>query len=169
MAKSVNLSTHLSASELKASYISSSDPVESRRYHLLWLVSQGYQLTQAAQVVGYNYNYAYKVVRRYNEEGVEGVKNGRKSLRPPGRKGLLDEQQLADLSQQIQSPPEDGGLWTGPKVARWIEKVTGQEKVWNQRGWDYLKKIEYSWQRPRPRHEKANAEAQEEFKKNSQN
>ncbi|MDC0835049.1 winged helix-turn-helix domain-containing protein [Geitlerinema sp. CS-897] len=28
------------------------------------------------------------------------------------------------------------------------------EKVWKQRGWDYLKKCGYSWQRPRPKHKK---------------
>ena len=26
------------------------------------------------------------------------------------------------------------------KVARWIEQVTGRKRVWNQRGWDYLKR-----------------------------
>ena len=46
-----------------------------------------------------------------------------------------------------------------------IEKKTGIEKVWNQRGWDYLKKCRYSRQIPRRRHRKADfPEAQEEFK-----
>ena len=44
------------------------------------------------------------------------------------------------MAQAIELKPSDGGIWTGVKVARWIEQETGIEKVWNQRGWDYLKK-----------------------------
>jgi transposase len=65
---------------------------------------------------------------------------------------------------QLRSRPADGGIWTGPKVARWIEKETQREKVANQRGWDYLKKCNYSWQKPRPKHQKGTQKAQEEFK-----
>ncbi|WP_366514302.1 winged helix-turn-helix domain-containing protein [Moorena sp. SIO3I6] len=28
--------------------------------------------------------------------------------------------------------------------------------MWNQRGWDYLKKLRLSWQSPRPKHRKGN-------------
>ena len=57
-------------------------------------------------------------------------------------------------------------VWTGPKVARWIERETGKSQVHNQRGWDYLKKLDYSWQRPRPKHRKRCPQAQTEFKEN---
>ena len=57
-------------------------------------------------------------------------------------------------------------MGTGPKVARWIEKETGIEKVWNQRGWDYLKKLNYFWHRPREKHRKGSPEQQAQFKKN---
>jgi transposase len=73
---------------------------------------------------------------------------------PRGKKPLLKEEQFQELKEQLKKRPPDGGLWTGPKVARWIEKITGIEKVWNQRGWDYLKKSKYSWQKPRPKHKK---------------
>ncbi|MGD1702376.1 winged helix-turn-helix domain-containing protein [Dapis sp. BLCC M229] len=43
-------------------------------------------------------------------------------------------------------------MWKCPKVARCIEKETGVDRLWNQRGWDYLKKLRYSWQKPRPKH-----------------
>ena len=68
--------------------------------------------------------------------------------------------------EQLESFPSDGGIWTGPKVARGIEQETGRKKVWNQRGWDYLKKCEYSWQKPRSTHRKGDKLEQEIFKAN---
>lgn len=75
------------------------------------------------------------------------------------------DKQLEQLARQLKSKPPDGGIWTGPKVARWIEKENCLEKVWNQRGWDYLKKLRSSGQRPRAKHRKAQVSEQEEFKK----
>jgi hypothetical protein len=71
-----------------------------------------------------------------------------------GKKPLLNSVQMEKLSQALLTKPSDGGIWSGPKVARWIETETGKEKVWNQRGWEYLKKQGYSCQRPRPQHKK---------------
>jgi transposase len=51
-------------------------------------------------------------------------------------------------------------------VAEWIYEKTGRE-VRPQLGWDYLKRLGFSLQRPRPRHRKANEEKQEAFKKTS--
>jgi transposase len=72
------------------------------------------------------------------------------------------------LVTALRSRPEDGGIWTGPKVARWLEKEIGRKKVGNQRGWDYLKKCKYSWQKPRPKHRKGDEKTQEDFKNSCQ-
>ena len=88
MVRKLELEAHLSRAELETEYKNSQDPVESRRYHLLWLVSQDYSLTEAAKVDCLNYNYGYKIVKRYNLEGLEGLKNRRK-LRCPGKTRAL--------------------------------------------------------------------------------
>jgi hypothetical protein len=44
-----------------------------------------------------------------------------------------------------------------------IAEVIGVPKVWPQRGWDYLKRLEQSLQVPRPRHRKGDPESQEAF------
>jgi transposase len=49
-------------------------------------------------------------------------------------------------------------------VAQWIETNTGR-KVHPQRGWEYLKRLNYSKRVLRPRHAKADPAAQEAFKK----
>lgn len=164
MARTITLANHLSHEELKARYKTSTDPVESRRWHLLWLVSQHWYLLDAAASVGVSYSYARKVVYAYNRNGVHSVDNGQKGRQVPSR-ALLNAQQQAELDQALQSPPADGGLWSGPKVAQWIAKRTGRAHVHPQRGWEYLKKLNYSGQRPRPSHASADPEAQVAFKK----
>ena len=81
------------------------------------------------------------------------------------RRSLLTAAQLEQLKARLALPPTDGGLWNGPKVARVIAELTGMEKVWPQRGWDYLKRLEQSLQVPRPRHRQGDSEAQAAFKK----
>lgn len=164
MGRKITLENHLSSEELKARYQSSTDPVESRRRHLLWLVSQRWYLFDAAASVGVSYSYARKVVYAYNQDGVEMLVNRRRGRQMSSR-ALLSAAQQEELDQALQSPPADGGLWSGPKVAPWIAKKTGRARVDPQRGWDYLQRLNYSGQRPRPRHANADQAAQTAFKK----
>ncbi len=83
---------------------------------------------------------------------------------------MLDEEGQAQLRAAVLAgPPPGGGLWSGPKVARWIEEKTGSEKkVHVQRGWEYLRKAGMSPQVPRPSNAKgAPASEREAFKKAS--
>jgi len=168
MSKKAYLANHYSAAELKQKYIKSKDLVESRRWHLLWKISSGWTIKNSAIAVGINYDYAKEIVKKYNELGAEALKNCRNQQRNHrgGKKSILTEEQMKKLMKDLELTSPDGGLWTGPKVARWIEKETGKERVWNQRGWDYLKKCRYSWQSPRPKHKKGDELKQEQFKSN---
>lgn len=164
--KKAHLQPYLTSSELKERYLCCSDRVESRRWHLLWLVSKQWTIRQASLAVGLNYDYAKDIVKAYNQLGEVAIANRRRQRTVPPSHALLNSEQLQELRSSLKQQPEDKGIWTGPKVADWIAKKTGREKVWPQRGWDYLKKCRYSAQRPRPRHAKADPEAQQEFKKN---
>lgn len=168
MPREIYLTNHLNADELKQKYLKSRDPVESRRWHLLWKVSMGWSIKNSAIAVGVSYTYGKKIVKKYNELGEEGVKNIKNKTRQQlgGKKPLLTEEQQDKLKKELETRPSDGGIWTGPKVARWIEKETGVEKVWNQRGWDYLKKFRYSCQSPRPKSPNASPSEQAQFIKN---
>lgn len=69
MVKKAHLQPYLTSSELKTRYLSTSDRVESRRWHLLWLVSQSWTIQQASQAIGINYDYAKDIVKAYNQLG----------------------------------------------------------------------------------------------------
>ena len=169
MPRKASLVLHYTSKELKQKYRTSQDSVESRRWHLLWKISLGWSIKNSAIAMGINYDYAKEIVKKYNNLGAKGVKNQKNKRRKQsgGRKSLLTKEQFEKLKQELESQQSyDDGVWTGTKVARWIEKETGRKKVWNQRGWDYLKKLRYSWQSPRPEHIKGDKLEQEIFKAN---
>jgi hypothetical protein len=70
--------------------------------------------------------------------------------------------------EALQGPPAcvGGGMWSGPKVARWIAERNGLEKVYVQRDFEYLRKVRYSPQVPTPsNNEGASSPEREAFKK----
>lgn len=167
MSQTIKIIRWLPPSQLKARYLSSENVKEGRRWQLLWLVASGCTLTEAAKTVGYCYRQAHRLLTRYNEQGPTFLKAGRRDVRHLKSRALLNaaqQRQLKRLIQKGRSP--DGGLWTGPKVAKWISEACGRE-VRPQRGWDYLQKLGFALRRPRPRHVEATLAQQEQFKKNS--
>jgi molybdenum-dependent DNA-binding transcriptional regulator ModE len=67
MPKTAYLANHLSSEKLKNKYRTSQDPVETRRWHLLWKISLGWTIKNAAIAVGLDYQYAFKILKKYNE------------------------------------------------------------------------------------------------------
>ena len=72
---------------------------------------------------------------------------------------------LTALAERLRAPPDDGGRWTGPKVALWMARHLGVARGHPQRGWEALKRVRWSLQAPRPRHpHSAPPEQRAEFK-----
>lgn len=114
-----------------------------------------------SQVTGYSRSWIYELVRSYNQNGSIMLGDQRKNNQ--GAKPLLDDQQLALLYQALQSPPNDGGLWNGTKVAKWMSQLLDRN-VSPQRGWEYLKGLEYRLRQPRPHHQKSSWDEVEQWK-----
>ena len=112
---------------------------------------------------------AHEIARRYNERGVEGLGDRRHGNPGAKERALLDEAAEAELLEALQEPPPasvGGGMWSGPKVARWIAQRNGLEKVHVQRGFEYLRKVGMSPQVPRPSNATgADASERDAFKK----
>src|SRR6478609_707062 len=120
-----DLVAHLSPAELGQRYRAARSPIERSHLQLVWLLSRGRGEREVAQVTGYGRRWVAEVVRRYDEEGPDGLGDRRR-----GNVGAEDE---PALRAALAEPPADGGLWTGPKVAAWMATRLGR-KVWPQRG-----------------------------------
>ena len=159
------IEAHQTVAELKQHYEQSKGTVEKSHFHAIWLIAKGHEIAEVAELLSFTPRWLGKLIERYNARGPESLgdlraKNGRKPK-------LLTEDLLTVLGERLKSPPGDGGLWSGPKVALFIADYHGLEGVHPQRGWEALKKVRYSIQRPRPRHPKAANEVEREaFKKN---
>ncbi len=164
MPKRLELSPHASTEELEHRYRKARDPVERSHHQIVWLLSEGRTTREVCEVTGYSPGWVRQIARRYNERGVEGL--GDRRHQNPGAKerALLDEAGEAELLEALQGPPPGGGMWSGPKVARWIAQRNGLEQVHVQRGFEYLGKVRYSPQVPRPQNASADASEQEAFK-----
>jgi transposase len=169
MPKRLELSPHASTQELENRYRKAKDPVERSHYQIIWLLSEGRTTGEVCEVTGYSPGWVRQIARRYNEWGVEGLGDHRHSNPGAKERALLDEDGEAELVEALQGPPPasvGGGMWSGPKVARWIAQRNGLENVYVQRGFEYLRKVSYSPQVPRPSNAKgASASEREAFKK----
>jgi transposase len=150
------IKAHLSSVELEARYEGASDPVGKSHFHALWLLSSGYDVEEVAEILSFSARWVRSLIKRYNEGGADAL--GDQRIHNGTKPTILTPGALAALKERIKTPPDDGGLWMGSKIARWLAKFHGLRSVHDQRGWDALIAIGYSIQQPRPRHPDAASE-----------
>ena len=151
---------HLPVAELEARYRAAQDVTEARHLQAIWLLAQGRTFLEVAEVLAFVPRWVERLAARYNAFGPEALGDRR---RRNGRAAtLLTEAVLSALARRVRTPPGDGGVWSGPKVAAWIARHLGLAQVHPQRGWEALKRLEWSVQAPRPRHPRAATPAQRE-------
>lgn len=162
MPRCASVAEHLSMEELERRYRTTRDPVERTHWQALWLVAGGRTAAETAAIVGYSLTWLRTLIRRYNACGADGVVDHRHTN--PGGMALVTSAQRQALREALAGPAPDGGLWTCQKVADWIGERIGRP-VREQRGWDYLRRLGFSPQRPRPREERADPAAQAAWQK----
>jgi transposase len=144
---------HLPVAELEARYRAARDVMEARHYQAIWLLARGRTFLEVAEVLAFVPRWVEELAARYNAFGPSALGDQR---RRNGRgASLLTEDVLSALAKRVEAPPEDGGVWSGPKVAAWMARRLGLAKVHPQPGWEALKRIGWSLQAPRPRHPRA--------------
>jgi transposase len=162
MARRLHLPAHLSLAELERRYRRCRDPVERSHWQMLWLLSSGMATAEVARVTRYSAPWVREIARRYREEGPGAIGDRRHGN--PGAAPLLDAAQQARLRAALGGLAPDGGIWTGRQVAAWIGQTVGRV-VDPARGWEWMRRLGFTPQRPRPRETRADPEAQAAFKK----
>jgi len=164
MPRTLPLADHLSSAQIYDRFRACRHATERARWQVIWLKTQQRTAEAIAQVTGYSALWVRALIHRYNDGGPDALRDLRRDH--PGAPAMLSPEQRATLDAALATGvAPDGGPWNGPKVARWIEAATGRERVHDQRGWEWLVRLGFSSQTPRPHHDKADPEAGAAFKK----
>jgi hypothetical protein len=116
------IKAYLSSAELEARYKTAVDPIGKSHFHALWLLSCGYEVDEVAELLSFSPRWVRALLKRYNECGAValGDQRSHNGTKPT----ILTAEALTALRERIKTPPDDVGLWTGPKIARWACQVS---------------------------------------------
>jgi len=162
MPRRLTADPHLAPEEVGRRYRAAADPVARSHWQIVWRVAMGRPCAEAAAATGYGVDWVREVVRRWNAGGPAALGDRRRGN--PGGAAVLDGAARAALRAALAGPAPDGGLWTCRTVAAWIGARIGRP-VHEARGWEAMRALGFSPQRPRPREARADPAAQDAFKK----
>ncbi len=118
---------HLSVAELEARYRAARDVTEARHAQAIRRPASGRTVLEVAEVLAFAPRRVTRLAARYNACGPAAL--GDRRRRNGKAAGLLTPDLLAAPAERIETPPEDGGLWSGPKVALRMARHLGPAKV----------------------------------------
>lgn len=157
---------HLSVAALEERYEACEDVTSSRHFQTIWLLAKGHSTGEVATLTSFGQRWIEQLLERYNAFGPSAMGDLRRGNGAPAR--VLTPELLERLRARIVEPAPDDGVWTSGKVARWMAGELGLASLAPQRGWEALRAIGWSIQKPRPRNPKAATLVdQEAFKKKS--
>jgi transposase len=134
---------HLTADQARARYRACPHPVEKTRWHAprLWLrTDRPRRPAQVADLVGLSVLAARHALRRWNRLGPDGLTDRR---RGNGAAPRLTPAQRAALRSALRQRPPDGGLGSGPKVARYARGRGGVPGC-PRTGWPWLRHLGFT-------------------------
>ena len=157
----------LTASELRQAAARCDDSAQARRALALALVLEGKSRTEAARSAGMDRQTLRDWVHRYNEAGLEGLRN-RPNLGAPPRKLAAEQEQL--VAEWVRQGPDA----ERHQVVRW-RLIDLRDEIARQFGVQLhersvgklLARLKFSHVSARPRHPEQDAAAQEAHKKTS--
>jgi transposase len=155
------------SARLESLYRKATDPVLRTHLLMVWRMSLGDSIREVARRVGYSQKWVREIARRYESEGVEGLGDRRH-----GNPGAIREGIARRGGPSTVAPSSSRGGSTRRRDVERTESGTldraedSIEKVHDQRGWEYLRKVGHSPQVPRPSNAQgADSEEREAFKK----
>jgi len=163
--RSLQLTSHLSNSELQSRLVESRGTNDHNRWQILYLIQIGNQ--HAAEVIATLVNLSvhsvYKIVERYNLDGPASINTKAKGGR---RRALLSTDVEQSLIGSFEDLASKGKLKTANDMRSIVENKVGKS-VSDDYLWDLLHRHGWKKKMPRPHHPKRSLRDQKEFKKNS--
>ncbi len=158
--------TELDSAGLRAAAAGSWDAKQARRLLALAMVLDGHPRLLAAQAGGMNRQTLRDWVHRYNEHGVEGLRDTRNKGRAPA----LSADQMQTLKELVLAGPDlakDGVVrWRCVDLRAQI-KTRFEVELHERTVGKLLRKLRMTRLQPRPFHPKSDLAAQEAYKKTS--
>lgn len=118
------------------------------RAHIVLLSARGYSAPQIADLHDKSNPMVYKWMGRFDEEGPSGLYDRDREGRP--RK--ISEEAEREIEKLLESDPTEQGenatRWTTPRIAEHLDRELGID-VHPETVREALKRLEYSWTRPR--------------------
>lgn len=158
----IELKAQHSVEEFKEHFRGCTCAVERRRVQVVWWLREGRNRKEVMTLSAYSSFSVREIIKRYNEHGLEGLKDRRHEN--PGAPRLLSDEELLLLAQVLRKDYAEGKVWDGRKVVAWVRQELGKE-VYLSRAYEYFAVTGFSLQAPRPAHVKADLVEQEHFKK----
>lgn len=156
---------HLTRDQLLRAVKQASDPKTARRLQAVAMAQQSLTGAKIAELLGEDARLIRDWVTRYNRGGVEAMTDAPGA----GRKPKLPPEKQQAFKDRVEAGPSDAdgvSVLHGKDYQRILEQefgvVLSLSSVYN-----LLHRLGYSWLAPRPRHEKADPQAQADFKKTS--
>lgn len=157
----MQVTSHHSVEELRMLARRERSGPQRTRLQIISLAMQGHTAPQIARTLDASRRSVQEWVRRYNQQGLEGLVDRRGG----NRRHLTheQEQQIIAYVDRLAADPREG-VRRGQDLRRWIEQQF--HVLYSLNGiYELLHRLGYSCLMPRPRHAKADPAAQEAFKK----
>ena len=161
----MNIKDHHTTKELQTLYRDQGDARLARRIHAVYLARKGWNCPEIMAIVGAGRRTVQQWVHKYNQHGIDGLTDKPR----PGQPTKLPRKAESRFCQRLEAGPtkEEGvSVLNGPAIRRILEREFGV--LYSRQGlYDLLHRLGYSCLCPRPQHERADPQAQEQFKKTS--
>ena len=157
---------HLTIDQLLEAARTEPRPKVARRIQAVAMAQRSLTGAKIAQLTGDDERSIRRWVERYNRDGLDALTDAPRSGRPP----KLPRDQEQTFKDRIDAGPTEDDLvqsisvMHGKDYQRILEKEFG--KLYSLNGvYELMHRLGYAWLMPRPQHEKADPQAQEDFKK----
>jgi len=157
--KRLEVKNHNTIEELKKEIREAKNGRYALRVQCIKLKKEGKRTKEIEEALLISRDAVSRWVRRYNKEGLEGLK----SKKPTGRKEKWNDDLFKELFEELN---KNRGFWTIKKMQKFI-KEKHNIKIPEESLRRKIHKAKYSWKTSRPNPYKGDKQKQEEFKKNS--